>query len=130
MISSRHSGSLLAVAVFMAGCGRVGALRARINSEDSSERILAIRQAGDQKDVSAVRLLVDRLEDEDAAVRLFAIAALEKITGQRFGYDYGQSAELRAKSVKKWRQYVRSAAQASRTNQPPLRAGGTQNGAA
>src|SRR5882672_4351869 len=91
------------LAILLAGCGRVGPFRARIGSDDVNERILAIKQAGEQKDRAAVPLLVDRLEDEDDAVRLFAIVALEKITGERFGYDYGQSAVLRTEAVEKWR---------------------------
>jgi hypothetical protein len=81
--------------------------RATIQSQNPSERILAIRTAAETKDQGAVPLLVDRLEDEDEAVRFFAIIALDKITGERFGYDYAQPANLRAKAVERWREYVR-----------------------
>jgi hypothetical protein len=92
----------------LVGCAQGGVYRAAINSDDVNERILAVRQAAEQRDKSAVPLLVDRLEDEDEAVRLFAILALDKLTGQRFGYDYGQPANRRAKSVELWREYVKS----------------------
>lgn len=83
--------------------------RASIQSESASERIMAIRAAGEAKDRKAIPLLVDRLEDEDDAVRFFAILALEKTTGERFGYDYARPANERARSVEQWRAYAREA---------------------
>ena len=80
---------------------------ANIHSADPGERILALRAAADHKDRLAVPLIVDRLEDEDEAVRFYAILALDKITGQRLGYDYAKPLEARARSVELWRQYVR-----------------------
>jgi len=99
--------AVLAFAV-VAGCASVGPYRAAISSADVNERILGVRAAGQAGDRRAVPLLVDRLEDEDEAVRLFAIIALEKITGERFGYDYGKDSRGRAESVVRWRTYVKS----------------------
>jgi HEAT repeat protein len=73
-----------------------------------NERIKAIREAGEQKDRTAVPILVNRLEDEDDAVRFFAIIALERITGQRFGYEYSQPLAVRTRSVEIWREYLKS----------------------
>lgn len=53
-------------------------------------------------------ILVNRLEDEDEAVRFFAIIALEKITGQRFGYEYSKPLAARTRSVELWREYLKS----------------------
>ncbi len=50
--------------------------------------------------------LVDRLEDEDSAVRFAAIIALDKLTGKRLGYKYGGSLETRSAAVARWRRYV------------------------
>jgi hypothetical protein len=85
--------------------------RAEIQSANADERIRGILAAGQAKDRRAVPLLVDRLEDEDDAVRFFAIIALDKITGQRFGYDYALPAWQRAKAVEQWRGYVRQGGQ-------------------
>jgi hypothetical protein len=98
--------------VVAGGCGGSAekrTSRASIQSESASERILAIRAAGEARDRKAVPLLVDRLEDEDDAVRFFAILALEKTTGERFGYDYARPANERARSVERWRAYAREA---------------------
>lgn len=91
-----------------AACAKPWTYQANINSDDVSERIIAIRQAGEQKDRATVPILVDRLEDEDDAVRFYAILALEKITGRRLGYDYAQSDAQRAGSVRIWREYLKS----------------------
>jgi len=112
----------LVVAVGCGGSSGKAGSRASIQSESASERILAIRAAGEARDRKAIPLLVDRLEDEDDAVRFFAILALEKTTGERFGYDYAQPASERAKSVERWRAYAR---EAGRT---PLQAGVSARG--
>ena len=90
------------------GCAKPWTYQANINSDDVNERILAIRKAGEEKDRAAVPLLVDRLEDEDSAVRFYAILSLERITGQRFGFDYARSDAARVKSVELWREYLKS----------------------
>lgn len=97
----------LFASALLPACGGFGSYRARISSDDMNERILGVRQAGEQKDWSAVPLIVDRLEDEDEGVRFYAILALERITGERFGYDYSKPGSERAESVQRWRQFVR-----------------------
>ena len=63
-------------------------------------------QAGERSDRSAVPALVDRLEDEDEAVRFYAILALERLTGTRLGYDYGAPEMERRAGVDRWRRSV------------------------
>ena len=92
----------------MEGCRASNHFRAGIQSENPGDRILAIHAAGEARDRQSVPLLVDRLEDEDDGVRFFAIQALEKITGQRFGYEYTKPSPLRGRAVEKWRDYVRN----------------------
>ncbi len=79
-----------------------------INAPDPGLRIMAVREAGERGDGSAVPLLVDRLEDEDEGVRFYAILALEKITGTRMGYDYRKPAQERALAVNRWRSFLDS----------------------
>jgi len=79
-------------------------------------RIKAIVEAGRERDDKAVPLIVDRLEDEDEGVRLYSIIALEKITGERFGYDYGDSMSERAGAVERWRNFVRR--RVAQSNEP------------
>jgi len=128
----RLATALIVASVVVVGCVRP--YRAAISSEDSNERILAIKDAGQAKDVQAVPLLVDRLEDEDDAVRFFAIIALEKITGRRLGYDYAQPSRERAPSIVRWREYVRkgdfAAAQPTPAKSSSSDASSTQDGIA
>ena len=101
---ARHSlvmGSL----IWAGGCVSAG-YRANIQAPYSYDRIVAIREAGERRDKVAVPLLVDRLEDEDSAVRFYAILALERITGDRLGYRYEDSASERHDAVERWRQFA------------------------
>ncbi|OWY71087.1 hypothetical protein B7486_10795 [cyanobacterium TDX16] len=102
-----HSTGFLVVLSLAGGCTSIGPYRAQISSEEPAERILAVRAAAEAKDWRSVPLIVDRLEDEDDAVRFYAILALERITGERFGYDYSQTGRERAASVSRWRTYVK-----------------------
>jgi len=77
-----------------------------IQSPEVAGRIAGIRQAVVSGDVSALPLLVDRLEDHDPAVRFAAIIALEKLTGRRMGFSYGHCDEERAAAVQRWRRYL------------------------
>lgn len=121
----------MAVASLMAtGCAGVRPYRAEISSDDANERILAVKAAGETKDAHAVPLLVDRLEDEDDAVRFFAIIALEKITGRRFGYDYSQPSRQRAASIVRWREYVAKGEFAAAQDPPPNPSPASPRGAA
>src|SRR5262245_45486776 len=90
---------------FFVGCTQP-AYRTNIQARYSHDRILAIREAGERRDQQAVPLLVDRLEDEDSAVRFYAILALERITGERLGYRYENSGAERQASVERWRKYA------------------------
>jgi hypothetical protein len=113
------------------GCGRTGSYRANIHSDDVNERILAIREAAQKDDKTAVPLLVDRLDDEDDAVRFFAILALDKITGHRFGYDYAEPARQRAEAVERWRAYLKDPERVlSMEKQRPRSSGGPSHSAA
>ncbi|MFO0972854.1 MAG: HEAT repeat domain-containing protein [Phycisphaerae bacterium] len=101
---------LLALA---AGCGSQ-AQRAGIQSLEPGERIRAIRSAGEARDAAAVPLLIDRLDDEDEAVRFFAILALERITGTRMGYDYRMWGAARVAAIERWRDALHSGQVGSR----------------
>ena len=84
-----------------------------MNSRDPGERIHAIVEAGERGRQEAVPLLVDRLEDEDEAVRFFAIQSLERITGESRGYRYYDPPGLRARAVRRWRSWVQARAGAA-----------------
>jgi len=106
-----------AIIVGVGGC-LDSSRRNDIQSSEAGQRILAIKAAGDARDRSAVPALVDRLDDEDEAVRFFAILALERITGTRMGYDFGAPADKRVAAIDRWRRAVNDGEFARLTTQP------------
>lgn len=111
--------AIVAMLVSDFGCQPAGtSYRSEIQSDKPTDRIRAIYKAGESRDPKAVALLVDRLEDEDEGVRLFAFLALEKITGERFDYDYASPPPMRAIAVSRWRAYVKERFAAAGTPTP------------
>jgi len=79
----------------------------RFDSKDVNVRIAAIRRAARNKDKSAAPQVVLALDDEDPAVRFYAIEALRRLTGERKGYDYfEEDPDLRRPAVEWWRAWV------------------------
>lgn len=99
----------------LSGC--VGGYKPDLNSPDPAARIRAIRQTTERAERTSIPLLVDRLEDEDEAVRFYAINALIRLTGRDMGYKYYKSAHERLAAVKRWRRYVRQESSAGATTQ-------------
>jgi len=96
---------ILAVLCLLAGCS--GGYRDRIQSADPASRVRAIIRAAEMSDQAAVPLIVDRLEDEDEAVRAMAIMALKKLTGQDLGYRAFDPLRQRTESAQRWRQWLK-----------------------
>jgi len=101
--------ALIVTAAWLAGCGQPEAresLYHRLQSDDHRVRADAVVEAGRTRDSKAVPYLVDRLADEDADIRLFAIQALRRITGQDFGYRSYESELSRYEAVGRWRHWL------------------------
>ena len=97
----------LASALCVVGCATPETpYPASLNSERPDERALAARHAADIDDRSVIGILIDRLEDEDDAVRFYAIAALERLTGSRRGYRYYEPESERLRAVQRWRGFL------------------------
>ncbi len=80
---------------------------ASIQSIRPTERIHGVKEAARRNDRDAIPLLVDRLEDDDDAVRMYAILALEKLTGSRMGYEYYAPEPQRWRAVQAWKRHLR-----------------------
>jgi hypothetical protein len=78
-----------------------------VTDPDPSVKIPAYKQAVRKKDRAAVRQLVTDLDSDDPAVRLYAIGALERLTGEQLGYRYFDSDEARRPAVERWHQWLR-----------------------
>jgi hypothetical protein len=79
-----------------------------IHSQDPQRLIPAIEIAVKQHDQSVVPLLVDDLSSDDAAVRLYSINGLRRLTGEDFGYRAYDDDEARRPAVAKWQAWVAS----------------------
>ena len=80
-----------------------------IESRYASGSIPAIKELGQsKKPVSHEQLkeLIDQLESDDSAVRIFAAEALEKLTGSTRDYDYYDDDTDRQKAVDDWRAWL------------------------
>lgn len=111
---------LIVIAWLASGCGPVRpAARLDMQSREVGGRIAAIKAAAEAEDRAKVPQLVDRLDDEDPAVRFAAILALERITGERLGYRYGDPPEARAEAVARWRRAMTEANGAAMPPNPP-----------
>lgn len=95
-----------ALSVGLAACAP-RAEKGDFDSENPAAKLYAIRQAGDDKDAADVPKLVEQLDSDDPAVRMFAIEALEQITGTRLGYNPYASIEARRPALEQWQAAVR-----------------------
>jgi hypothetical protein len=73
---------------------------------DPSLKIPAIKTAADGKNRSQVGQLIKDLDSDDPAVRFYSIGALERLTGQTFGYQYFVDDEKRAPAVERWKAWL------------------------
>ena len=78
-----------------------------IADADPTVKIAGIKQASATKDRAALPALVDELDSDDPAVRLFALEALERFAGQRFGYEYYLDEVQRKPSLARWREWLK-----------------------
>ncbi len=91
---------------FVVGCSGYTGPRSVVN-EDPAVKIPEIRKAVERRDKSVVPQLVKDLDNDDAAVRLYAIGALQRLTGQTFGYDWTQADRAaRRPAIRQWDAYL------------------------
>lgn len=76
-----------------------------VSDPDLRVKALAIKQAVRKEDQRAIEPLIDDLDSDDPAVRFFAIEGLQKLTGERFGYEYYLDREQRRPAVQRWREW-------------------------
>jgi hypothetical protein len=114
------------LACAIAGCAAVAACLAGgctaprgplvVTDPDPSVKIPAIKNAVRKKDRGAVKQLVADLESDDPAVRFYAINGLQRITGQRLGYDYYADDDARRPAVRRWQDWANGRVQEARAD--------------
>ena len=74
-----------------------------LENPDPMVKIRAIKWAGENKDTQTVPKLLELSQDEDQAVRFYAVIALRNITQTDLGFDYQADARRRAEAVNYWK---------------------------
>ena|ERR1700730_11957431 len=77
-----------------------------ITAIDPLNSIPAIQDAARNKDRHAIPALVKQLDNDDPAIRFYAISALRDITGETFGYHYFDNGVVRKPAVQKWQEWA------------------------
>jgi len=98
---------ILLMAVGMLSACAPAASRGGMDSDNPAAKLYAIRDAGLSGDVRYVPRLVEELEHDDPAVRMMAINALQRLTGERLGYNPYASTAQRRPAVEAWVAAVR-----------------------
>lgn len=98
----------LACLLLGTGCSAPPASQGGFSSNNPASLVYAIHRAGEEKDKTKLPQLVTALENDDPAVRMMAIYALEQITGKRLGYDPYAPPDERAVAVERWEQTIRT----------------------
>ena len=89
-----------------AACGCSPREPQRIGATDPTANIPAIQEAARENDRAAIPQLVRQLESDDPAVRFYAIEALQRLTGETFGYRFYDDADERRPAVERWKRYA------------------------
>lgn len=105
---SRLASLLLAAIPLSAGCTSNAIQRQRLGSDYPLDRVRAAVALAEAGDADAVHRLVELLEDDDRGVRLYAILALERLTGRTYGYVYYATQAERDAAVGRWRAALRN----------------------
>lgn len=99
----RAAAAVTILAATLAGCRDGG--RGLVD-EDPAFKVPAIKDAVAGREQKAVPQLVTDLDDDDSAVRFFAIEGLRRLTGQTFDYHYFDDAPARAPAIARWRAWL------------------------
>ncbi len=92
----------------LVGCDAAAAQRRELGSGNPLDRARGVVHVSEGHDAKAVHKLVDLLEDQDAAVRMYAILALQRLCGRDYGYHYYENESIRETAVERWRAALRS----------------------
>jgi hypothetical protein len=74
---------------------------------DPVNNIPAIQKAAETRDTKSVPALVGQLNSDDPAVRLYAIQALQRITGKTFDYHFYDEVDERRPAIARWQAYLK-----------------------
>jgi hypothetical protein len=97
----------LLVVMGLMSCGCIPREGQFIGAVDPLCNIPAIQKAAADKDQKAAPALVVQLNNDDPAVRFYAIQALQRITGKTFDYVYYDEVDARKPAIARWQQWLK-----------------------
>jgi hypothetical protein len=100
-----RAGLIILAALLVGGCHEPTGPKT-ISNPDLSVKVPAIKQAVADHDMSSAGELVKELNDDDPAVRLYAIEGLQRLSGEDFGYRYYNDKEDRVPAIAKWQKWL------------------------
>ena len=77
-----------------------------VTDDDPGVKIPAISKAVREHDQSVIPQLIRELDNDDAAVRIYAIHALRDLTGERLGYEPYLDEDHRKASIERWKKWL------------------------
>jgi hypothetical protein len=83
-------------------------VRSELVSGTPVQQVSAAVTVAKRGDVQSIPELIALLDDNDPAVRMYAIMALRDLTGQTYGYKFYGSQEERAAAVQRWQDALRA----------------------
>ena len=105
---SRRAGLILILALALSSIACQGTRpKPDVAAREIDAKIPGMKRAGMEHDRAALPGLVKSLDDDDPAVRMFAIVALEKFSRDRFGYEYYLDEEQRKPAIARWREWLK-----------------------
>lgn len=110
MFHSLTAGVVLTGLLALGACAAPSSRKGGFESDNPATLLYAIQEAGESGDRSKLPRLVESLENDDPAVRMMAMVALENITGERLGYRPYASSVKRAPAVARWQDVIRQGA--------------------
>jgi HEAT repeat protein len=94
--------SFACLGVLLGSACAPSATEADFESAHPAARLYAIEAAAERKDPTDTPSIVEQLDSDDPAVRLMAIEALERITGETFDYHHDDPSYMREAAIKRW----------------------------
>jgi hypothetical protein len=91
----------IALVLAQTSCGPP-AIDGGFNSANPAAKMYAIQYAARDGDREAINNIIEQLSSDDPAVRLMAIGALQRLTGQTYGYCSYDPVWQRQAAIERW----------------------------
>ncbi|MCA9279200.1 MAG: HEAT repeat domain-containing protein [Phycisphaeraceae bacterium] len=86
--------------VVLVGCAKPSTVG--LDSPVPSARIKATAVAAEEGDETAIPDLIRMLDSDDPLVRMMSQHALDRLTGETFGYSYADPESKRNEAIQRW----------------------------